>query len=286
MSAEDCAGMPPLRSAAVLLHPKIEQAREVADVVCAALDDCTLSVSRASAWDVAQLRELLPHVDVAITLGGDGSILRTSRLASVSHTPVLGINLGTLGFLAEMEPAEVPERIPPLVRGDYWVEERIMLQIEHWRDGERLGTYQALNEAVVGRRALSRVVRVPTRLNDQELTTYTADGVLVATPTGSTAYSHAAGGPILHPEVHSLILTPICAHPTTSGSIVVPANTVVELTARTDHEAALSIDGQEDMPMRDGDVAVMSASPHVARFLRNQKRDYFYETLLRKLRLS
>ena len=286
MSVEAYARMPPVRSAAVLLHPKIEQARQVADMVCAALDECTLSVSRASAWDVARLRELLPHVDVAITLGGDGSILRTSRLAALSGTPVLGINLGTLGFLAEMEPAEAPERIPPLVRGDYWVEERIMLQIEHWRDGERLGTYQALNEAVVGRRSLSRVVRVLTCLNHQELTTYTADGVLVATPTGSTAYSHAAGGPILHPEVHSLILTPICAHPHTSGSIVVPPNTVVELTAHTDHEAALSIDGQEDVPMRDGDVATMSVSPHIARFLRNQKRDYFYETLLRKLRLS
>ena len=107
MNAEDCARMPPLRSAAVLLHPKIAQAQQVADMVCAALDDCTLSVSRASAWDVAQLRELLPRVDVAITLGGDGSILRTSRLAALSHTPVLGINLGTLGFLAEMEPTEV-----------------------------------------------------------------------------------------------------------------------------------------------------------------------------------
>ena len=286
MSVEDGARMPPVRSAAVLLHPKIEQARQVADMVCAALDECTLSVSRASAWDVARLRELLPHVDVAITLGGDGSILRTSRLAALSGTPVLGINLGTLGFLAEMEPAEVPERLPPLVRGNYWIEERIMLQIGHWREGERLATYQALNEAVVGRRSLSRVVHVLTRLNHQELTTYTADGVLVATPTGSTAYSHAAGGPILHPEVHSLILTPICAHPHTSGSIVVPPNTVVELTAHTDHEAALSIDGQEDVPMRDGDVATMSISPHVARFLRNQKRDYFYETLLRKLRLS
>ncbi|HKO25095.1 MAG TPA: NAD(+)/NADH kinase [Chloroflexota bacterium] len=275
-----------MRSAAVLLHPKIEQARQVADMVCAALDECTLSVSRASAWDVARLRELLPHVDVAITLGGDGSILRTSRLAALYGTPVLGINLGTLGFLAEMEPAEVPERLPPLVRGNYWVEERIMLQIEHWREGERLATYQALNEAVVGRRSLSRVVRVLTCLNHQELTTYTADGVLVATPTGSTAYSHAAGGPILHPEVHSLILTPICAHPHTSGSIVVPPNTVVALTAHTDHEAALSIDGQEDVPMRDGDVATMSISPHIARFLRNQKRDYFYQTLLRKLRLS
>src|SRR5438067_12493388 len=286
MSVEDCARMPPLRSAAVLLHPKIAQAQQVADMVCAALDDCRLSVSRASAWEVARLRELLPHVDVAITLGGDGSILRTSRLAALSKTPVLGINLGTLGFLAEMEPAEVPARIPPLVRGDYWVEARIMLQIEHWRDGERLGTYQALHEAVVGRRSLSRVVRVPTRLNDQALTTYTADGALVATPPGPTAYSHAAGGPILHPEVHSLILTPVCPHPNTSGSIVVPANTIVELTARTDHEAALSIDGQEDVPMRDGDVAVTSISPHVARFLRNQKRDYFYETLLRKPRLS
>src|SRR5207244_3812591 len=112
MSVEDCARMPPLFSAAVLLHPKIEQARQVADMVCAALEDCTLSISRASAWDVAQLRELLPRVDVAITLGGDGSILRTSRIASLSNTPVLGINLGTLGFLAEMEPVEAPERIP------------------------------------------------------------------------------------------------------------------------------------------------------------------------------
>ena len=189
MSVEDCARMPSLRSAAVLLHPKIEQARQVADVVCAALDDCTLSVSRASAWDVAQLRELLPHVDVAITLGGDGSILRTSRIASLSNTPVLGINLGTLGFLAEMEPAEAPERIPPLVRGDYWVEERIMLQIEHWRDGERLGTYQALNEAVVGRRALSRVVRVPTRLNDQELTKFKQNGFVVSERMGAGSFA-------------------------------------------------------------------------------------------------
>src|SRR5438067_1072997 len=107
-------------------------------------------------------------------------------------SPVLGINLGTLGFLAEMEPAEVPERLPPLVRGTYWVEERIMLQIEHWRAGERLATYQALNEAVVGRRSLSRVVRVLTCLNHQELTTYTADGVLGATATSSTACSQAA----------------------------------------------------------------------------------------------
>ena len=105
------------------------------------------------------------------------------------------------------------------------------------------------------------LVRVATRLNDQELTTYTADGVLVATPTGSTAYSHAAGGPILHPEVHSLILTPICAHPTTSGSIVVPANTVVELTARTDHEAALMADDPRGRPVQSLDRVDADVDP-------------------------
>jgi NAD+ kinase len=125
---------------------------------------------------------------------------------------------------------------------------------------------------------------VATRLNDQELTTYTADGVLVGTPTGSTAYSHAAGGPILHPEVQSLLLTPICAHPNPSGSLVMPANTVVTLTVRTDHEAALSIDGQEDVSMVDGDSVVVRVSPYTARFLRSQQRDYFYHTLLKKLR--
>lgn len=277
--------MPPITSAAVLLHPRIERAEEVADAVCAALDNCMLTVSRGSVWDVEQLREVLPRVDVAITLGGDGSILRATRAAAVYNTPVLGINLGTLGFLAEIEPEDVPARVPALVLGDYWIEERIMLQIEHWRGQELLETFHALNEAVVGRRSLSRVVRVLARLNGQTLTTYTADGVLVATPTGSTAYSHAAGGPILHPEVHSLILTPVCAHPNPSGSLVMPASTVVELAVRSDHEAALSIDGQEDVVMLDGDVAVMRVSPYTARFLRSQERDYFYETLLRKLKL-
>lgn len=269
----------------MLLHPKIPRAAEVADVVCAALDNCTLTVSRGSVWDTEQLHEVLPRVDVAITLGGDGSILRASRTAALYNTPVLGINLGKLGFLAEIEPDDVAARIPALVRGDYWVEQRIMLQIEHRREGETLATFHALNEGVVGRRSLTRVVRVRTRLNGQTLTTYTADGMLVATPTGSTAYAHAAGGPILHPEVHSVVLTPICAHPNPSGALVVPSSTVVDLTVYSDHEAALSIDGQEDVLMEDGDVAVMRVSPYVARFLRSQKRDYFYETLLRKLRL-
>lgn len=277
--------MPPLTSALVLMHPKIAESQRIADQVCAALDDCTLNVSRGWVWDVDLLHQVLPRVDVAITLGGDGSILRTSRIAALYETPVLGINLGRLGFLAEMEPSEVAARIPAFVNGDYWLEERIMLRIEHRREGETLATYQALNEAVVGRRSLSRVVRVPTRINGQDLTAYTADGVMVATPTGSTAYSHAAGGPILHPEVRNLILQPICAHPNTAGTLVVPADTVIELVARTDHEAALSIDGQDDVPMLDGDSAVMSISPYVARFLRGQRRDYFYQTLLRKLRL-
>lgn len=278
------AMMPPIKSAAVLLHPKIPRSQQIADEVCAALDNCTLQVSRGSVWDVAQLHELMPRVDVAITLGGDGSILRAARVAAVYGTPVLGVNLGKLGFLAEIEPADVSARIPPLVRGDYWIEQRIMLRVEHRRGEETLAHYQALNEAVVGRRSLSRVVRVPVHLNGQELATYKGDGVLVATPTGSTAYSHAADGPILHPEVRDLVITPICAHPRPTGSIVIPSNTEVTLTALTDHEAALSIDGQDDMPMRNGDTAVMGISPYTARFLRSQRRDYFYQTLMRKLR--
>ncbi len=278
------AMMPPIKSAAVLLHPKIPRSQQIADEVCAALDNCTLQVSRGSVWDVAQLHELMPRVDVAITLGGDGSILRAARVAAVYGTPVLGVNLGKLGFLAEIEPADVSARIPPLVRGDYWIEQRIMLRVEHRRGEETLAHYQALNEAVVGRRSLSRVVRVPVHLNGQELATYKGDGVLVATPTGSTAYSHAADGPILHPEVRDLVITPICAHPRPTGSIVIPSNTEVTLTALTDHEAALSIDGQDDVPMRNGDTAVMGISPYTARFLRSQRRDYFYQTLMRKLR--
>jgi NAD+ kinase len=219
---------------------------------------------------------------------------------------LLGVNLGQLGFLAELTPAEVVSALPGILEGHYWVEERLMLRgrVRRTKDEElalsmvkgrktkdefqalHLGPaeyFDALNDIVVGRGSLSRTVRVEARIDGDYLTTYVADGVIVATPTGSTAYSLAAGGPILEPELQNLLLTPIAPHLTVVHSLVLPATAEVTLRVSTDHPASVTIDGQIDLPLEDGDTVIVTASPHVSRFVRLQPKAYFYRTLLERL---
>jgi NAD+ kinase len=225
-------------------------------------------------------------VEVCVTLGGDGSMLRAARLAAPFGVPVLGINLGTLGFLAELEPRHVAERLPAIVEGKYWIEERMMLVAELLRRGTIVVRHDCLNEVVVARRHLSRVVRVETRIDGFLLTSYVADGVLVATPTGSTAYALAAGGPILHPEVRNMVLVPISAHLSLRSPLVLAETAEIRLAVATDHEASISFDGQTDVEIDSGDSVVVRAAPYSARFLRAQERSYFYHTLIHKLGLN
>ncbi len=273
----------PLLRVAVLYHPKVAPARGMAEQVRGLVHDLGLSVWTGSVWDTAEVEALLPRVDVCVILGGDGSILRVARLAAPYAVPVLGINLGKLGFLSELEPNEIAERLPSLLGWNYWIEERIMIHAELCRDGASIGHFDCLNEVVVGRRHLSRVVRLHASIDGHGLTTYTADGVLVATPTGSTAYALAAGGPILHPEVRNLVLVPISAHLSLRGPLVLPETTEVRLTVQTDHEAGASFDGQSDVHMLSNDQVVVRVGPRMARFVRGQERSYFYHTLVHKL---
>ncbi len=277
---------PPLGRVAVLHHPKVEAAREMVGEVCELLHAYEHTVRCGSVWDTAELEALLPHVDVCVVLGGDGSMLRVARLASRHGIPVLGINLGKLGFLAELEPRETTERLPGILAGNYWVEERIMIAAELHRGGASLGTFDCLNEVVVARRQLARVVRVQAAIDGHVLTTYTADGVLVATPTGSTAYALAAGGPILHPEVRNLVLVPISAHLSMRSPLVLPATTELRLTVFTDCEAGASFDGQSDEPLLSNDQVIVRVGKNMARFVRAQERSYFYHTLVHKLRVA
>ena len=224
------------------------------------------------------------HLDLIFTFGGDGTILRAARYAAPLQVPLVGINLGRVGFLTELNPWQVRERLNLFLSGKYWLEKRAMLRAELWRDGASVNTFLALNDVVVARAALSRVVNCTLLVNEHRVTTYVADGVIVSTPTGSTAYSMAAGGPIMHPELRNLVVTPIAPYLTVIRSLVLPDDNKLDLHIETDDEAFLTVDGQLHVPMRHGDTVSLITSPDPCLFARVQDRAYFSSTLVNRLR--
>jgi NAD+ kinase len=237
----------------------------------------------ASAWDEEAVRGEAPNLDLLVTLGGDGSILRAARMGCEQGVPVLGVNMGRLGFLAELEPDGWLAALPRLITGDYWIEERMMLYAEYHR-GEECRQYEALNDVVVSRGSLARIVRLVTHIDGSYLTTYAADGLIVSTATGSTAYALAVGGPILPPQLKNILLIPIAPHLSIDRAIVLSQGAVVRVQIQTDHQAILTVDGQFEYELEDGDWVTVQASPHVGRFVRLQDRTYFYRTLMERLR--
>jgi len=268
----------------LLHHPKIAESQRLAQEIEASLQDLGASVWHASAWDEAEVLQRTHESDLLITFGGDGTIVRTARITAGHDLPILGVNLGRLGFLAELQPWEVPGRLEALLNGQYWLEERMMLHADLERGERTVRSFEALNDVVVSRGRIARVVRLETYIDNQYLTTYVADGVIVATPTGSTAYSLAAGGPILDPQLFNMLLTPIAPHLTVATAVVLPATVRVHLEVSTEYEATLTVDGQVDVPLDNGDTVVVAASRNICRFVRMGERNYFYKTLLERLK--
>jgi NAD+ kinase len=196
---------------------------------------------------------------------------------------VLGVNMGRLGFLAELEPDEWAAALPRLTEGDYWLEERMMLYAEYHRREECRG-YEALNDVVVSRGSLARIVRLETHIDGSYLTTYAADGLIVSTATGSTAYALAVGGPVLPPQLKNILLIPIASHLSMDRAIVLSQGAVVKILVHTDHQAILTVDGQFEYELLDGDWVTVQAGPHLSRFVRMQDQTYFYRTLMERLR--
>jgi NAD+ kinase len=278
-----------IKNFGILHHPRLPESLITANLLAERLSALGASPWLASVRDEEAIARQLPGLDLLVTLGGDGTILRAARLAAPLGKPLLGVNMGQLGFLAELAPEEVLSKVPAILEGRFWMEDRLMLQVTsiHTERGEERYKLNppllALNDAAIGRGLLSRTVRVETHIDGDYLTTYIADGVIVATPTGSTAYALAAGGPILQPELRNLLLTPIAPHLTVVHSLVLLPTAVVELKITTDHPSSLTIDGQNDIPLESGDVVSVTASPHTSRFLRFQPKAYFYRTLLERL---
>ena len=224
--------------------------------------------------------ELAEGLDVAVTLGGDGTILRAVNLVSRAGVPLLGVNLGRIGYLAHIEPDGLTNGLQRVLAGDYVIEERMMLSVVVQRAGERPeasalgGDMWALNEAVVERPAAGHTVRVAVQVDGRFWTTYSADGLIVATPTGSTAYAFSAGGPIVSPNVRALLMTPVSAHISFARSLIVDAGNSLRIEV-TDRPASLVLDGREVGRLDRGDAIICTEAPGSARFVAFGTRDFY-----------
>ncbi len=223
-------------------------------------------------------------LDVLLTLGGDGTIVRAVRCVAPARVPILGVNLGRLGFLAEVEPADVLSYVPSLLEGRYYLERRMMLHTALQRDGQTVLEADGINDVVVGRGSVSRSIQVTVTVDGHPMMTPSADAMIVASPTGSTAYSLAAGGPIVTPGMRCMVITPVAAHLAVAHSIVVPGECCVEMRLAKDGDAAMTVDGQVDERVRFGDLVRTTVSETTAGFVRFGGQGYFYETVFRKLR--
>ena len=270
------------KNVGVLYHPKLAESRVMAAEILEFIENFGVSAWVSSSWD-ASVCDPLQHSDLLITLGGDGSVLRATRMTARYAIPILGINMGTLGFLTEIQPAAWPERIKQTLQEKYWIEKRMMVQVKHNRQQQDLAIYEALNEVVIGRGRMARVVRLHTEINGGYLTTYTADGLIISTATGSTAYSHSAGGPILPPELENMILIPLAPHLCLDRALILAKDSIIHIQIRTDHTASLTLDGQFEIDLTNGDELTLTASPWMGRFVRLHEQNYFYSTLLNRL---
>ena len=220
---------------------------------------------------------------LALVLGGDGTLLSAARAVSRCGTLILGVNLGTLGFLTEVPLTGLYPSLESIERGEYVIDSRSMLTCLLVRDGATLATHSALNDLVVSKSAISRLNHFELYVDGEFVSSYKADGLILATPTGSTAYSLGAGGPILKPDVQAFVVTPVSPHGLTHRPVVVRDTVQIEILVKTGQEPAyLSLDGQVGMPLQDGDLVRCVKAEHPAKLLRFQKT--FFEVLSTKLK--
>ena len=248
-----------------------------------------LSPEAAAAVDKTHLGaddERLARTDMLIILGGDGTMLRWSRLAASHGTPMLGVNFGHYGFITEIEPDEVQSSIDRVLAGDYTVSERVVLRAVVITDDKPAATYYGLNDVVVSKGPLTRMVALHTYVNGKFIATYAADGIIVASPTGSTAYSLSAGGPVVHPDVSVLVITPICPHTLNVRSLVVPDSEKIQIVGQCregEADLMLTLDGQLGQHLGCSDAVEIGKAEFTAKLIQIDSHS-FYDKLQTRLR--
>ena len=229
-------------------------------------------------------REKLPEgTDLIIVLGGDGTLLSAARVVAGRDIPLFAVNLGHLGFLTSIQVDDLYPALEQVLRGEQRIGKRAMLDCELLRDGKTIATYCALNDVVITKSELARMIDLDTWVGDHFVAAYKADGLIIATPTGSTAYSLSAGGPVIFPSVAAFCITPICPHMLTNRPVIVPDNRVIKILNHGTEGTFLTIDGQVGEPLRPGDYVICRSSPNAIQLIR-PPRALFFDVLREKLK--
>jgi NAD+ kinase len=273
-----------MQNIGMLYNPGSERSTRLSNEMATWINSQGLNVWRGTSEEGRENPAVIQELDLLIALGGDGTVLRAARLAVPNGIPILTVALGRLNFMAELGPNELSNALKKLVAGEGWYENRTLLEAALWREGRQVETFTALNEVVLSRGEIGRTLTIDVQIDDIPLTTYRADGVIVATATGSTAYALSAGGPIMDPRSQSIVLVPVAAHLTAVPSMVLHEDTVVRLTAHCYHHATLSIDGREDMLVEENDEIRVYRSKHVCIFARVQAPNQLYASFVKRLR--
>ncbi len=250
---------------------------------------CDIALDEDSAREIGHLKAFeLEHAaddaDLVVVLGGDGTLLSVARQVKGRDVPILGVNLGGLGFLTEITLEELPEILPRVAAGDYCASTRAMLDVTVQREGEEIFALSLLNDAVIAKDALARIINIETYVDNDYLTTFRGDGLIVSTPTGSTGYSLSAGGPILHPSLEQIVLTPICPHMLTNRPLILSREVIVRARlVSPDEKVILTLDGQVGLPLEYLDEIMIRKSAFFVTLIKSSTRGYF-EVLRDKLK--
>jgi len=280
-----------IRSVGVCLKPEQPQLADVVRALERWLADRGLAVvldeqsAKATGESAARTSEIVEKADLMIVLGGDGTLLAVARALGHRPVPILGVNLGTLGYLAETAQEELFDALEAVLDGRFNVERRMRLEVTVEREGAEIGRHLALNDAVLARTAISRIVDLEVRADGAAVTTVYGDGLIVATPTGSSAYSLSAGGPLLLPGVEAMVLTPICPHTLTQRPLVLPHASVIEIRVHNPRggDVHLTVDGQVNCALQESDRVTVRRSEHPTLLLVPPGRSRF-EVMRSKLR--
>ncbi len=277
-----------MKTIAIVARPRKDEAAELAQQIIEAFPDREFLVQEHLGAQIGRAfvsdEELAARAELVLVLGGDGTLIYAARMQRGREIPILGINLGSLGFMTEVPVADAMGAITQVLQGKARVESRMKLSCRVYREGVLLLDDEVLNDVVINKSALARIANHEVSLDGVYMATYQSDGLIIATPTGSTAYSLSAGGPIVHPAVDCVVVTPICPHALTQRPIVVPGDQLVRVHMTGEvSDVYLTTDGQSGLALKRGDSVEVEKSSHRVLIIRNERLDYF-NILRQKLR--
>jgi NAD+ kinase len=269
----------------ILAHPFRPLATAIGQQIEAWLRAQGYQVWLRTAWESDLITPLIHESDLVIALGGDGAMFRAARSCADHNVPVFGINAGHLGFLTETGVDQWENALKTLLAGQYWVEQRMMITCTVSREKQILSRTEALNDVVISRGSVARSILLETYIDQGWTTTYHADGLIIATPTGSTAYALAVGGPILPPELKNILVVPVAPHLSLDRPMVLSEGAMIEVivSPETQTDVILTVDGENVGELQHGDSIVVRASEKHSRFIRLRGKDYFYRSLLDRM---